>query len=115
MRRQGGEMKPKKQKRKGYPDYFGKLSVVMVKLAPEYDIVMAGIFGSLANGEFGPKSDIDILVRFRISPGFVKFIQLENELGRVLRRKVDLVTESSLSPHFRNDVLKQLKVVYEEK
>jgi len=96
-------------------DYFKKLAIVILKLAPEYGIYKAGVFGSVANGTFKKTSDIDILVVFRMPIGFIKFLQLESALSRALGRKVDLVTEAALSPYIKNDVLKQLKVVYEEK
>ena len=90
-----------------------KISAIIVKLAPKYGIEKAAIFGSLVKGTFGEGSDIDVLVTFFIPIGFFKFIELENELSKALNHKVDLVTKDSLSPYFRDSVLKQMRTVYE--
>lgn len=76
-------------------------------------IVFAGVFGSTARGSAGSKSDIDLLVRFQRTPGLFSFIRFERELSDRLHRKVDLVTEQSLSPHLRDSVLRDLKVIHE--
>lgn len=95
--------------------YLKKLSFIVVRLAPKYDFSKIGVFGSLVKKGFKKGSDIDILITFKSPVGFITFIKLENELSDFLGRRVDLVTESSLSPYFRNEVLKELKVIYEEK
>lgn len=74
---------------------------------------MLGVFGSVARGEDTPASDVDLLVEFKITPGLLDFIALENKFVEVLGRKVDLATEQSLHPRIRQNVLKDLKVLYE--
>jgi uncharacterized protein len=71
------------------------------------------LFGSVLRDDFGPESDVDVLVEFEPGhvPGFA-FIDLETELSEILRRKVDLNTLNSLNRHFRNRVLREAEVQY---
>ena len=62
-----------------------------------------GIFGSFARGEHTRRSDLDILIEFE--PGYEtykNFIKLADYLEETVGRKVDLLTESSLSPLLRS-------------
>ena len=84
-------------------------------IAKKYGVRRLAFFGSFNTPKFQKDSDIDILVEFMQPVGFVKFIGLENELSKLLKRKVDLVTKASLSKFFRSEVLKKAKVVYDQK
>lgn|SRR3989344_5263343 len=77
-----------------------------------YDVKTAGVFGSMARGQDTPDSDIDILVKFSKPKTLLDLIGLEDELTECLHKKVDLVTEGSLSPYIRDGVLKDLQVFY---
>ena len=70
-------------------------------------------FGSVLRDDFGPKSDVDVLVEFDPDhiPG-LSFFRIEDELSQVLGRKVDLNTPQSLSRYFRNQVLAEAEVQY---
>lgn len=76
-------------------------------------ISMLGVFGSVARGEDTPESDVDLLVRFEKVPGLLEFIRLEDKFVEVLGKKVDLATEESLHPLIRENVLSDLKILYE--
>ena len=62
------------------------------------------LFGSILRDDFGPDSDIDVLVEFDPEhiPGLA-FFGMEEELSQILGRKVDLNTKEWLSPYFRQD------------
>lgn len=77
------------------------------------DVVMLGVFGSVARGEDTESSDVDLLVKFGTPIGLWDFIALEDKFVEVLGRKVDLATEQSLHPRIRQNVLKDLRVLYE--
>lgn len=71
------------------------------------------LFGSVLRDDFGPDSDVDVLVEFE--PGHVpglEFFAMEIELSELLGRKVDLNTPGFLSPHFRGQVLTEAEVQY---
>jgi hypothetical protein len=71
------------------------------------------LFGSALREDFGPASDVDILVEFEPghTPGLA-FLAMEAELSEVLERKVDLHTPASLSPYFREQVLAEAEVQF---
>jgi uncharacterized protein len=71
------------------------------------------LFGSVTREDFGPQSDVDVLVEFEPghTPG-LSFFTLEAELGLILGRKVDLNTLQFLSPRFRHEVAAEAEVVY---
>lgn len=72
------------------------------------------LFGSVLRDDFGPDSDVDILVEFEAGhvPGLA-FIRLEQELSRILGgRRVDLVTPKFLNERIRDRVLSDAEVQY---
>ena len=71
------------------------------------------LFGSAARGEDTPESDIDLLVEFEGQKSLFDLIGLELELTEFLGRKVDLLTEPSISPYLRDRVLASASVIYE--
>ncbi len=76
-------------------------------------ICRLAFFGSVLREDFGPDSDVDVLVEFE--PGHVPglaFFMMERELSELLGRKVDLNTSQFLSSHFRDDVLTEAEVQY---
>jgi len=72
------------------------------------------LFGSILRDDFGPDSDIDVLVEFAPDrvPGLA-FFQIQEELAGLLGRKVDLHTPGFLSPYFRQQVLDEAEVLYD--
>lgn len=72
-------------------------------------------FGSVVREDFGPSSDVDVLVEFQ--PGHVpglEFFEFQDELSRLLGRRVDLNTPGSLSKYFRERVLAEAEDQYVE-
>jgi hypothetical protein len=71
------------------------------------------LFGSILRDDFGPDSDVDVLVEFDPEhiPGLA-FFGMEQELSEILGRKVDLNTKEWLSPYFRHEVLAEAENVY---
>jgi predicted nucleotidyltransferase len=67
----------------------------------------ASVFGSVATGESGPTSDVDILVELGSTLSLLDFIALKLELEDLLGREVDLVEYCTLKPELRERVLAQ--------
>lgn len=65
------------------------------------------VFGSVARGEDGPTSDIDLLVDVDEGVGLLDLIGLERELGELLDAKVDVVPADALKPRLRERVLRE--------
>lgn len=74
------------------------------------------LFGSALRDDFGPGSDIDILVEFQPGQivGFLKLAELEIELSKMLGCKVDLRTPAELSRYFRQEVMATAEIQYEQ-
>ena len=72
------------------------------------------LFGSVLREDFGPESDVDVLVEFErgSTPGLITLASLEIELSGILGRKADLRTPGDLSRYFRDDVLAEAEVQY---
>ncbi len=73
------------------------------------------IFGSALREDFGPESDVDVLVEFTpgSAPGLLGVAGMEIELSRLFGvRKVDLRTPEDLSRYFRQEVLDTAEVQY---
>jgi len=73
------------------------------------------VFGSALRDDFGPDSDIDLLVEFEPDriPTLFDIAGMEQELSALLGgRKVDLRTPEDLSRYFRQQVLAEAEVQY---
>ena len=77
------------------------ISVPMARLA-EYcranGIARLDVFGSALRADFGPESDIDLLVEFEPgrTPGLFDFGRIEQEFSEIFGRKVDLISRSGI-------------------
>jgi predicted nucleotidyltransferase len=73
------------------------------------------LFGSVLRADFGPQSDIDVLVEFDPAhiPGLFGIACMERELSAIFGgRRADLRTAEDLSRYFRQDVLREAEVQY---
>ncbi|MBI5528944.1 MAG: nucleotidyltransferase family protein [Deltaproteobacteria bacterium] len=71
-------------------------------------------FGSVLRDDFGPDSDVDVLVEFEpgAEVGLLKIAGMELELQALIGRKVDLRTPAEISRYFREQVLAEAEVMY---
>ena len=72
------------------------------------------LFGSVLREDFGPQSDVDVLVEFEegSTPGFFRLSRMQEELAALFGRRVDLRTPGDLSPYFRDQVMASASVQY---
>ena len=72
------------------------------------------LFGSVLRDDFGPESDVDVLVEFEPGAvvGYFELADMEVELSELLGRKADIRTPSELSRYFRNEVLASAEAQY---
>ena len=73
------------------------------------------LFGSVLRDDFGPDSDVDVLVEFApgAGVGLFKLYDLEQELSRLFGgRRAEISTPGSLSRYFRDEVLAEAEVQY---
>ncbi|HLX09040.1 MAG TPA: nucleotidyltransferase domain-containing protein [Thermoanaerobaculia bacterium] len=64
----------------------------------DWQVTELSLFGSVLRADFGPESDVDVLVTFDAAahPSLTGLLQMEEELASMLGRKVDLVTRRSV-------------------
>jgi predicted nucleotidyltransferase len=71
------------------------------------------LFGSILRDDFGPDSDVDVLVEFE--PGARvgwDFVTIQDELGELFGRPVDLLTPGCIRPAYRDAILSSARNVY---
>ena len=89
-------------------DVINKNSDILRK----YGVKKLELFGSYVRGQQENDSDIDFLIEFK-KPNFEDFMDLAFFLEDLFGRKVELVTQGSLSPYLEPYVEKEL--VWSEK
>ncbi len=85
------------------------------RFCTEHGVRRVRIYGSATRPDFDlTRSDVDVLLDFLPgrTPGFA-FFTLSDELAAVFGRRVDVNTEEMLSEHFRDEVLRQARVIYD--
>ncbi len=72
-----------------------------------------GLFGSFVRGEQRDDSDVDFLVEFEEGQKtFDHFMTLSFLLEETLKRRVEIVTPESLSPHIGPRILREVDYVF---
>ena len=80
-------------------------------VARRNDVSLLGLFGSTARGDATRKSDVDVMARFSKRKSLLDLVRIEREMSDALGRKVDLLTEASISPHLRDRILDEMIVL----
>jgi predicted nucleotidyltransferase len=65
------------------------------------------VFGSVARGEAGSASDIDLLVEMEPGRSLLDLVALWQALGDLLGGEVDVLSDGGLSPHLRDRILSE--------
>lgn len=86
----------------------------IIEFCRRHHIRRLALFGSILRDDFRPDSDVDVLVEFKpgATPGF-GFFGLQEELSKILGRKVDLNTPQCLSRYYVDEVLREARVLYD--
>jgi predicted nucleotidyltransferase len=77
----------------------------------KWKVTEFSLFGSVVRDDFGPESDVDVLVTFapEARRSLFDMVHMEDELVEIFGREVDLLTrrsvEQSLNPIRRNSIL----------
>lgn len=76
----------------------------VLRIADRYGARRVRVFGSVARGETGPASDVDLLVEMEPGRSLLDLVALWQDLEDLLGCRVDLVTEGGLSPYLRDRI-----------
>jgi hypothetical protein len=83
------------------------------ELCRRNNVQKLSVFGSFARGEDRVDSDIDLIVEFSEPKGLFALVELENRLSDFFGRKVDLLTQRSVSPYMRDSIRRDLRVLFD--
>lgn len=92
----------------------------IIKFCERWSICEFLLFGSVLRDDFGPDSDVDILVSFKAETdwGLLDHIRMKQELKSLFHRNVDLITKRSLEQSsnwlLRREILKTVRVLFSE-
>ena len=89
----------------GIEEVIGPRRSALKALARKYGGSDLRVFGSVARGEAGVDSDVDLLVRFARPIGLLRRAELKERAETLLRRSVDFATEANLHWFIRARVL----------
>jgi uncharacterized protein len=80
------------------------------ELYQTYGIEKIGLFGSFATEQFNSDSDIDLTYHLDGSGkfGFHQLIELENKLGKDLKREIELINYKYMNPIIKVNAKKNL-------
>lgn len=79
----------------------------VIDLAAQYGFRNIRVFGSVARGEDGPESDIDLLATFPERMSLFDIGRAQVAIGDLLAEEIDLIPEDGLRPHVRGEVLRE--------
>jgi len=85
----------------------------IISILVKHDIKRILVFGSYARKEATPKSDLDLIVDFPEGTSLLDHVGIEIELSEALDMKIDLLSRNGISPHIKDQVLKEVIVIYE--
>jgi uncharacterized protein len=95
----------------------GRIDIDQGKVADfssRHEVAELALFGSALREDFGPESDVDILVTFK--PGarvsLFDLVDMADELSALFGRRVDLVPKEGLKPRIRRSVIESSQVFY---
>lgn len=85
----------------------------LAELCHRYGIAELAVVGSFARGDAGPDSDVDVLyVRVPGNDLGMGYFELQEELEKLLGRRVDLVPKDGLHWVVRDEILAEAKEMY---
>jgi predicted nucleotidyltransferase len=79
----------------------------ILEIAAKHGAYNVSVFGSVARGEAGPESDVDVLVELESDRSLLDLGGFLTDLKELLECRVDVVTEKGLRPRIRDRVLQE--------
>ena len=83
-----------------------------------WQVLELALFGSVLRDDFGPESDVDMMVRFdpNARHTLLDIAQMQDELSRTLGRETDLIERAAVeqSPNYirRKAILQSAETIY---
>lgn len=79
-----------------------------------HNVARLSLFGSVLRDDFGPESDVDVLIEFPPgqTPSLLDLGGMYMELREIMGREIDLKTPQDLSRYFRDEVVRNARFLY---
>lgn len=86
----------------------------LASFCKKHHIYKLALYGSMLSDSFTKDSDVDLLAFFNQehTPSLCELSKMQDELSVLIGHLVDLRTPGDLSPYFKDDVLKHMRVIY---
>jgi uncharacterized protein len=87
----------------------------VVAFCRKWAVAELSVFGSILRDDFGPESDVDVLVSFAPGAGmtFEGYLDMRDELSSIFGREIDLVEKRLITnPFRRHEILTTKRVLY---
>lgn len=81
----------------------------ILRLAALHGAGQVRVFGSVARGDDGPDSDIDLLVHMDDDRSLLDLIGFWIEVQELVGKKVDVLSDGGISPYMRDDILAEAR------
>ncbi len=91
------------------PPSLAQLRSTVLHVTKKHGAKNVRVFGSFARGDQRKTSDIDLLVDLPESASILELAGLKLDLEETLNRKVDVLTDDSISPYLRDRILCEAK------
>lgn len=93
-----------------------RIKKIAVPVLRKRGVRKGAVFGSVARGEAGAKSDIDMLIQQPKGKfSLLDLVALERELSERLGRKVDLLTYDGIHHRVKDYILRDAVTIYEKR
>jgi hypothetical protein len=79
----------------------------IIRIAARHGARNVRVFGSVARGEAGPESDVDLMVQLDPGVTLLGHSALVRDLEALLGHKVQVVSERGLRPRMKDRVLRE--------
>jgi hypothetical protein len=89
-------------------DVIRKKRTRILAIAGRHGATNLRVFGSVARGDAGPESDLDLLVELEPGRSLLDHIALIQDLEEALGCKVDVVTEKALKERYKKRILDEI-------
>lgn len=95
-----------------------KIPIPMEKIAAfcrKYGVTEFCLFGSVLRDDFGPESDVDVMLTFAPGRGFTfeNTPDIQDELEAIFGRAVDVIEKGRIrNPFRRHQIMSSYQVVY---
>ncbi len=81
-------------------------------LAKKHQLSYLALFGSHARGEAKKDSDIDLLIDFKSTPGWVELYEVEQDYKKLFNKDIDMVEAGGINKYVKPYILPDIITLY---